>query len=81
MQKLNGVALGLSLGIVWAVALFLLVLMSMYLNWGNALVEGMGGLYIGVDVSWKGAVLALPWAFVDAFVGGWVVAWLYNRFA
>ncbi len=81
MQKLNATAFGLALGIIWAVFLFLVVLLSMYANWGNALVELMGSLYLGVNVSWTGALFALPWAFIDAFIGGFLVAWLYNKLA
>ncbi len=81
MQKLNATAFGLALGIIWAVFLFLVVLLSMYANWGNALVELIGSLYLGVNASWIGALIALPWAFVDAFIGGFLVAWLYNKLA
>ena len=80
MSKLDPKAFALAFGILWAVGMFLLVLMSLYLNWGNAIVELMGSGYLGVDVSLKGAFLALPWAFVDAFIGGYVFAWLYNKF-
>lgn len=81
MQKLNATALGLALGIIWAVFLFLMVLLAMYANWGNAWVDLISSLYLGVNVSWTGALLALPWAFVDAFIGGFLVAWLYNKLA
>ncbi len=81
MQKLNAIAFGLSLGIIWAVFLFILVLTSMYFDWGTGIVTGVSELYLGVEVSWTGAILALPWAFVDAFVGGFLVAWLYNKLA
>jgi hypothetical protein len=79
MQKLNATALGLALGILWAVGLALLVLLSLYANWGNQWVELIGSVYWGVDVSLMGALIALPWAFLDAFIGGFLVAWLYNK--
>lgn len=78
MKKLNAVKFGLAMGISFALYLFLLVLMAMYLNWGNAIVELAGSVYLGVDVSWTGALLALPWTFVDFFIGGFVIAWIYN---
>lgn len=74
-------AFGLACGILWAVFFFLLVLLALYANWGNAWVDLMGSVYLGVDVTLKGAFIALPWAFVDAFIGGYLLAWLYNKFA
>ena len=81
MQKLNSIAFGLAVGIIWAVFLFLLAILAMYANWGNAWVELIGSVYLGVNVSWTGALLALPWAFVDGFIGAFLVAWLYNKLA
>ena len=81
MKKLNATAFGLALGIIWAVFLFLIVILAMYANWGNAWVELIASVYRGVDVSWTGALISLPWAFVDAFIGGFLVAWLYNKLA
>ncbi len=81
MQKLNALAFGLALGIIWAVFLFAVVLLALYVNWGNEFVELIGKLYLGVDASLKGAFIALPWAFIDAFIGGFLIAWLYNKFA
>lgn len=81
MKKLNATAFGLAMGIAFAVYFFLIVILAMYANWGNAFVELMGTLYIGVEVSWKGAILIIPWTFVDAFIGGFIIAWLYNKFA
>jgi hypothetical protein len=78
MKKLNAVKFGLALGISFALYFFLLVLMAMYFNWGNAIVELLGSFYIGVDVSWTGALLAIPWTFVDFFIGGFIIAWIYN---
>ena len=80
MQKLNATALGLAAGIVWALFLFVFIIISMYANWGGAWVDLMGSIYMGVGSSWSGALLALPWAFVDAFIGAFIIGWLYNKF-
>jgi len=80
MQKLNAIALGLAMGITFAVFFFLIIMLSMYANWGNAFVGLLGSVYLGVESSWTGALLVLPWAFVDAFIGGFIIAWLYNKF-
>ena len=79
MKKLNPIALGTAAGIGLALYFFMLVLLAMYANWGNAFVEMIGSVYLGVDVSWKGALLILPWSFVDAFIGAFIIAWIYNK--
>jgi len=38
-------------------------------------------VYFGLEISWLGAVIAAVWGFVDAFCGGTILAWLYNRFS
>ena len=80
MNNLNAKAFGLSLGIIWAVFLAVLIVIATYTGWGADFVNGIGKLYLGVDVSLKGALIALPWAFVDLFIGGYLMAWLYNKF-
>lgn len=79
MEKINATKLGLAMGISFALYFFLLVILAMYANWGNAFVELIGSVYLGVDVSWKGAFFALPWTFVDFFIGGFLIGWIYNR--
>ena len=81
MQKLNATAFGLAFGIIWAIFLFLLIVLAMYANWGGEFITLIASIYKGVDVSWIGALIALPWAFVDAFVGGFLIVWLYNKLA
>ena len=80
MKKLNATAFGFAMGITFAVFFFIIVLLAMYADWGNAFVSLLGSVYLGVEASWKGALLVLPWAFVDAFIGGFIIAWLYNKF-
>ena len=79
MNKLNATAFGLAVGIIWAVFLFALVLLATYADYGTSFVTLIGDLYCGVEASLTGALLALPWAFVDAFIGAWLIALLYNK--
>lgn len=78
-MKLHAVKLGLSLGIVWAVAMVMLSFMTMWWGWGDSVVDVMGSLYIGYSATPLGALIGLGWAFCDAFIGGFVIAWLYNK--
>ena len=79
MAKLDIKAFGLSLGIVWGVAMFLLGLMVMFLNWGVAWVTLMSSVYIGYKPTLVGSIIGGVWGFIDAGIGGVAVAWLYNK--
>lgn len=78
-HKLNAVAFGLSLGIVWGVACFLIALFAMN-GYAADFVKTVGSFYIGFRATFWGAVLGFIWGFVDFFIFGVVVAWLYNLF-
>jgi len=80
MNSLNAKAFGLAFGVLWAFFLAVLIIIASFTGWGVDFVNGIGKLYIGVDVSLKGAIIALPWALVDAGIGGYLLAWLYNKF-
>ncbi len=50
------------------------------LSAGVSLVAVLSSLYIGYAPSFVGSVAGTVWAFVDGFIGGVIIAWLYNRF-
>ncbi|MFA5097814.1 MAG: bacteriophage holin [Candidatus Margulisiibacteriota bacterium] len=77
-MKLDSVKFGLTLGIIWAGAVFALALMSTYLSWGTGLMKGLGSLYLGYKPTLIGALTGMIWAFFDAGIGGWLVAVIYN---
>lgn len=79
MQKLDIKALGLALGIFWGVCMFLLGISGMF-GFGETFVALISRVYIGYAVSIVGAIIGAVWGFVDAFVCGAILAWLYNRF-
>ena len=37
-------------------------------------------LFIGFGPTFVGAIAGMVWAFVDGFVAGLLIAWLYNSF-
>ena len=79
-MKLNVKALGLACGIVWSACCFCLGIMAMF-NWGNALVDVLGSMYIGYKATVLGSIIGGIWGFFDAGIGGLVIAWLYNKLA
>lgn len=78
-MKLHAVKFGLAIGIVWAAVSFIVGLTAMWWGWCDAWLEVMASIYIGYSATVLGAFIGLVWAFVDAFVGGFLVAWLYNK--
>ncbi|HSS65474.1 MAG TPA: bacteriophage holin [Gammaproteobacteria bacterium] len=79
-MRLNAKALGLALGILWGLSVFLatgwIILMG---SSADALAE-LGVFYIGYEISWTGAVVGLGYGFVDGLIGGVLLAWIYNAF-
>lgn len=79
-MELNNKALGLAMGILWGGGLFLATLWALFAGGGEHLIL-LRKFYLGYAISIPGAIIGLVWAFVDGFIGGWLLAWLYNRFA
>ena len=77
-NRLNVFALGFALGIVWAVAILFIGIMSWLFGWGVDFVNGMGSVYIGYTPTFWGSVIGTIWAFFDCFIAGIIIAWIYN---
>ncbi len=72
-------ALGLSLGIVWGLLVFLATLWAAFQGRGATL-RVLNSYYIGFSVSYPGAFVGLLWGFVNGFLVGLLIAWLYDLF-
>lgn len=79
--KLSSLALGLSLGVVWGASVFVMGVVALIFTYGAPFVAAVGTLYVGYEPSWMGSVIGGIIGFVDAFIFGIVIAWLYNVFA
>jgi hypothetical protein len=79
MQKLNILALGVGLGVSWAVCILFAGVISIF-GWGNEFVKVMGSVYLGYNPSLVGAIIGAFWAFLDGFIGGVIIALVYNKF-
>lgn len=78
-MKLHAVKFGLAIGIVWAAVCFIMSFTAMWFGWCDIMVELMASIYIGYSPTVAGAFIGLVWALADGFIGGFVVAWLYNK--
>jgi hypothetical protein len=75
--RLSPLALALALGILWGLAIFLIGLISSYYPHGKAFLTSLLGFNPTVWDSLIGGLIG----FVDAFIFGAILAWLYNLFA
>lgn len=78
-MKLDVKALGLTLGILWGAGVFIM-------TWWILLTGGAGGapsllerIYLGYHITPLGSVIGLIWAAIDGFIGGALIAWVYNK--
>ena len=80
-MRLNVRALALAGGIVWGLAIFLITYWFLVFGHGGTTLFKLSNIYLGYSVTWYGAFVGLVWGFVDGFIGGALLAWLYNKFA
>lgn len=79
--RLSPLALGLSLGVVWGLSLLVMGLIACYYSYGQPFVMAVSTLYLGYEPTVMGSVIGGLIGFVDAFIGGVIIAWFYNLFS
>ena len=80
-MKLDVRAFGLACGIVWGLCMLSIGLIDTFSTWGAGIGQVMSTLYLGYEPTIPGSIIGGAWGFVDAGVGGLVVAWIYNKLA
>jgi hypothetical protein len=81
MAKLDVKALGLTLGLVWAVGILIMGILATASGYGAGFMRALGTVYLGAAPTIKGSIVGAIWGFVDAGIGGLVIAWVYNKLA
>jgi hypothetical protein len=61
--------------------MFLTTWISIYTGYASRFLEIFTGIYPGYSVTPLGSLLVLPYGFIDGFVFGAAIGWLYNRFS
>ena len=74
--KLDPFALGLAIGLLWAIAVAFLGIVSRF-GWGEGWRDLLSDLYLGYE---EHAAVGVAWGLLDGFVGGYLLGWLYNAF-
>lgn len=80
-MKLSKRALGLSLGIVWGLAILLVTWWFLIKGTPGEYLSKLNTVYLGYSVSWGGSLIGFIWGFVDGFIAGVLIAWFYNFFS
>jgi hypothetical protein len=79
--RISPLAFGLSLGVVWGSSVLFMGLLAHFFEYGTAFVTAIGVVYIGYEPSLIGSAIGAMFGFIDALVGGALIALLYNCFA
>lgn len=80
-MKLDAKALGLTVGLLWGVTLFGMTWWMIAFDGASGEPTLIGRFYRGYSVSPVGSLIGLAWALPDGFIGGVLIAWVYNFFA
>lgn len=71
--------LALAGGILWAACIFITTILSIYTGFAEQFLLMMKGIYPGFSISWIGSVVGFVYGFIDAGIGCYLLAWIYNR--
>ena len=80
-MELRKRALGLAVGIVWGLTVLLGTWWLLIRGAPGEMFSKLESFYIGYSFSWGGAIIGFIWAFVEGFIAGVLIAWLYEVFA
>ena len=79
-MKLRPVALGVALGSVWGVSLFITTWISYYTGYGKLFLEVLAqSIYPGYTITPIGSFLGLLYGFADGFVSAVLIGYIYNK--
>ncbi len=76
---MNPKAFGIAAGCFWGLMMLLTTILNLFTGYGQKLLEAFVELYPGYTISLFGSVVGFAYGFVDLFVGGFMIAWLYNK--
>lgn len=79
-MKLRPVALGVALGSVWGISLFVTTWISYYTGYGRLFLEVLAqSIYPGYSITPFGSLLGLLYGFADGFVSAALIGYIYNK--
>ncbi len=70
--------LGLAGGILWGFCMFICTIIAIYTGYAEQFLNVMSSIYPGYTISWWGSLIGLIYGFFDAFIGLFLLGWIYN---
>jgi len=85
-MKLDTTALGISLGALWTIVLFVATIwvwigIEYFNTKGGGTLILFSRFYLGYSVTLLGAIISIPYALVSGLIAGGIIAWVYNKIA
>ena len=78
-MNINAKNFGLAAGILWGLVMLILTLISVSSGYATNFLNIIAGIYPGYEITYAGSLIGFAYGFVDAFVGGYLLIWLYNK--
>ncbi len=78
--KLSPKAMGLSLGLIWALIVLSFGVLAHFFPVGVTFVNSVQTIYVGYSIDWSGIAIGTLLAFIHLFIKGFIVAAVYNLF-
>lgn len=79
--KLNVLGLAFSLGIITGIGMLIIGILAWLTGWGSDGIAILASWYVGFTPTLPGSVVGGIWGFADGFIGGALIAWVYNLLA
>lgn len=76
---IKSLQLGVSVGIIWGLSLFICTILAIYTGYSEALLIIIKSIYLGFTISWAGAFIGLLYGFLDGLIGFFLIGWIYNK--
>ncbi|HBR21804.1 MAG TPA: hypothetical protein DD713_04455 [Nitrospiraceae bacterium] len=79
-MKLKPFALGVALGSVWGISLFITTWISYYTGYGRLFLEVLAqSIYPGYSITPFGSLIGLLYGFADGFISAALIGYVYNK--
>ena len=78
-NMLNAKNFGLASGILSAIIMFVITLISLGNGYGSEFLKLMTSIYPGYEVSGIGVIIGSIYGFIDGFICFYIFAWIYNK--
>ena len=78
-MKINEKNLAIAGGLSWGLWLFVLTILSTATGYASAFLQPIISVYPGYTITYVGSIIGLIWGFIDAGIGLYVLAWIYNK--